>query len=293
MGSGVARWRWWLAGAAVVALLLGMFGCNAVATHRGLMAGQRTPAGLSALLSPGYRVTMPPGEGPFPVALLFSGCDGPKDNLDRLAAALVARGWGAMIVDSHAPRGMDRAEAWRLVCSGVTLPGAERAADVAVAIADARALPGADPARIALIGASHGGWAVLDLLALAGTGEPPWGLTQWPEGSPEAALAGVTQAVLYYPYCSFPALAAARGWSADIPLLMLLVEDDRIADETDCAALAARMAAAGRDVRTVSIAGVTHGFDQEEKAMFSTLTFDPAAADEAVRLTLDFIGAGE
>jgi dienelactone hydrolase len=289
----LARWRWWLIGAGVMALLLGLFGCNAVVTHRGLMAGKRTPVELSALLSPFYRVTMPEGEGPFPVALLFSGCDGPKDNLDRLAAALVTAGWGAMIVDSHAPRGMDRAEVWRLVCSGVTLPGAERAADVAVAIADARALPGADPARIALVGASHGGWAVLDLLALAGTGERPWGLTEWPGGSPEATLAGVTQAVLYYPYCGFPSVVAGKGWQADIPVLMLLVEGDSIADETDCAALAARMAAAGRTVRTVSIPGVTHGFDQAEKALFSTLTFDEAAAEEAVRLTLDFIGGRE
>ena len=190
-------------------------------------------------------VTLPARAGPFPVALLFSGCDGPKDNLDRLAAALVTQGWGAVIVDSHAPRGMDRAEVWRFVCSGVTLPGAERAADVAVAIADARALPGVDPERIALVGASHGGWAVLDLLALAGTGERPWGLTEWPGGSPEATLAGVTQAVLYYPYCGFPSVVAGKGWQADIPMLMLLVESDSIADETDCAALAARMAAAG------------------------------------------------
>jgi dienelactone hydrolase len=292
MRAFVMRRRWWLIGAAISALALGMFGCNA-ATHRGMLAEKRSPEALSALLSPYYRVTMPEGGGPHPVALLFSGCDGPKDNLDRLAAALAAQGWGAMIVDSHAPRGMDRSEVWRLVCSGVTLPGAERAADVAVAIADARAMPGVDPRRIALVGASHGGWAVLDLLALAGTGDPPWALTEWPGGSPVATLAGVTRAVLYYPYCGFATIAASKGWRADVPVLMILVEGDRIADETDCAALAARMDQAGRNVTTVSIPGVTHGFDQQEKALFSTLTFDEAAAQEALRLTLDFIGEGE
>ena len=292
MRAFVARRHWWLIGAGVVALALGMFGCNA-ATHRGMLAEKRSPEALSALLSPYYRVTMPEGGGPHPVALLFSGCDGPKDNLDRLAAALAAEGWGAMIVDSHAPRGMDRAEVWRLVCSGVTLPGAERAADVAVAIADARAMPGVDPRRIALVGASHGGWAVLDLLALAGTGDAPWALTEWPGGSPVATLAGVSRAVLYYPYCGFATIAASKGWRADVPVLMILVEGDRIADETDCAALAARMAQEGRDVRTVSISGVTHGFDQQEKALFSTLTFNEAAAQEALRLTLGFIGEGE
>jgi dienelactone hydrolase len=276
-----------------MALALGLFGCNAVATHRGVMAAKRAPAELSALLSPAYRVAMPEGEGLHPVALLFSGCDGPKDNLDRLSDALVAAGWGAVIVDSHGPRGMDRAEVWRLVCSGVTLPGAERAADVAVAIADVRAMPGVDPGRIALVGASHGGWAVLDLLALAGTGDVPWGLTEWPGGGAEATLEGVYSVVLYYPYCGIGTLVGREGWGADIPMLMLLVAGDSIADETDCAAIAARMAAEGRPVQTQVIAGVTHGFDQSEKALFSTLEFDAGAAEEAVRVTLDFIGAGQ
>jgi dienelactone hydrolase len=71
---------------------------------------------------------------------------------------------------------------------------------------------------------------------------------------------------------------------------MLLVEDDSIADETACADLAARMVAEGRPVEVVSIPGVTHGFDQEEKAHFSTLEFDEAAAGEAIAMTLDFLG---
>jgi len=293
MRAVMTRWRWWFLGGGALVLAAGLFGCNAVATHRGMMAEKRTPEALSATLAPYYRVAMPAGAGPHPVALLFSGCDGPKDNLDRLSEALVAAGWGAVIVDSHAPRGMDRAEVWRLVCSGVTLPGAERAADVAVAIADARAMPGVDPERVVVVGASHGGWAVLDLMALAGTGEVPWGLTQWPVGGAEVALEGVSGAVLYYPYCGIATVAGREGWRADIPVLMLLVEGDSIADDADCAALAARMAEAGRPVEVVSIPGVTHGFDQAEKALFSTLEFDAAAAEAAVAMTLEFIGGIE
>lgn len=289
MRAVMGRGRWWFLGGGALLLAAGLFGCNTVATHRGMMAEKRTPEALSDLLAPHYRVAMPDGAGPHPVALLFSGCDGPKDNLDRLSESLVAAGWGAMIVDSHAPRGMDRAEVWRLVCSGVTLPGAERAADVAVAIADARDLPGADPARIALVGASHGGWAVLDLMALAGTGDVPWGLTAWPGGSAAAALEGVGGAVLYYPYCGIATVAGREGWQAAFPVLMLLVAGDSIADDADCAALAARMAAEGRPVDVVSIPGVTHGFDQEEKALFSTLEFDAGAAEAAVAMTLDFL----
>jgi dienelactone hydrolase len=116
-------------------------------------------------------------------------------------------------------------------------------------------------------------------------------LTDWPAGGAAQALDGVTAAVLYYPYCGVGTLVARTGWEADIPVLMLLVEGDSIADETACAAIAARMAEAGRPVETTVIRGVTHGFDQEEKALFSTLTFDPGAAEEAIAVTLDFIGA--
>jgi dienelactone hydrolase len=49
------------------------------------------------------------------------------------------------------------------------------------------------------------------------------------------------------------------------------------------------MAAEGRPVEVVSIPGVTHGFDQEEKALFSTLEFDAGAAEAAVAMTLDFL----
>lgn len=92
------------------------------------------PDALAAKLRQGFTVSEPAGDGPFPTALLVSGCDGPKDNLVRLATTRRAAGWAAVIVDSHGPRGYDHAQRWRLICTGQLLTGSERAGDVAVAL---------------------------------------------------------------------------------------------------------------------------------------------------------------
>ena len=141
--------------------------------------------------------------------------DGPKDNVVRWAEMLNAHGWAAIIVDSHGPRGFSEHEAWRLVCAGQLLMGAERAGDVLVSIDDARRMPFVDPDRIALIGASHGGWAIMDLLALDPPRRLPFNLASLPDaGDP---LAGVVGTILLYPYCGPANRARRHGWRAPIP----------------------------------------------------------------------------
>jgi dienelactone hydrolase len=282
---------WWIAGAAglVLLLVLGNTARNAL----GLSATRMSPDALSAMLAPGYDIRVPDGAtGLVPTALLFSGCDGVRDNMGRWADALNAAGWAAVIVDSHGPRGYDDLDLWRLVCAGQLLSGAERASDVAVALRDARAMAFADPDRIALIGASHGGWAVLDFLALHGRGERPPLLRRWPAGMRGGdAPPGVVAALVLYPYCGALSLAARWGWQADLPVMMLLVDGDTITNESACLALARRMQAAGRPVATQVFPGVTHGFDQAEKAPFSTLGHDPAATQQAIAMGLEFLDA--
>jgi dienelactone hydrolase len=276
---------------AVVATLAGAFGLNTLRAWLGWSAAAYAPADLAAQLRPGYVVTRPAGDGPFPTALLLSGCDGPKDNLTRLAERLAAAGWASVVVDSHGPRGLGEAEQWRLVCAGQLLTGSERAGDVAVALDDVRGMGFVDPERLALIGASHGGWAVLDLLALAAADEPPPILRAWPASLAERGLAGVRAAVLFYPYCGPLSLAAQTERLAPVPLLFLLVEGDRIAAETECTALAETRRAGGTPVEVEVFEGVTHGFDQADKAPLSALAYDPEATERAVTRTLDFLQA--
>lgn len=289
MSAGRRRRRLLVAAALAVLVVGAGLGLNTLRAWLGVAVVQHTPEALARQLRPHYVVTRPGGDGPFPTTLLFSGCDGPRDNLTRLAEDLARLGWASVVVDSHAPRHLDHAEQWRLVCAGQFLTGTERAADVAVALADVRAMDFVAPDRLALLGASHGGWAVLDLLALQSTGELPPILERWPSSVERRGLAGVRAAVLLYPYCGELSRVADTGWSAPIPVLFLLVAGDTIADEADCRALARRVRAAGQPVEVHVFDGVTHGFDQADKAALSALAFDAEAAARARALVTGFL----
>ena len=195
---------------------------------------------------------------------------------------LNAHGWAAIIVDSHGPRGFSDYEVWRLICAGQMFMGSERAGDVLVSIADARRMPFVDPDRIALIGASHGGWAIMDLLALDPPRRLPFNLAALPDRPRGDPLAGVVGTILLYPYCGTANRAAPRRLAPADPDALRLQRGrrHRRPRTTACASPSAR--ARGVPVETLMLSGVTHGFDQEERAALSTLVFDEAATEEAL-----------
>lgn len=277
------------AGLTIFLVAITAIGANTYRGMAGWSAVRYEPAALSAKLAPGYRVVRPRGAGPFPTVILFSGCDGPKDNLSHFANLLGREGWAVVIVDSHGPRNYDRLETWRLVCSGQLLVGAERAADVAVALDDVRDMPFVDASNIALMGASHGGWAVLDFLALQGSGRVSPILTRWPDSVVRDGIAGIRSVVALYPYCGALSVVGDEGWPEQVPALFLLVASDRIADDQACRRVAARQDRRGGSVDVVTFSGVTHGFDQREKEPLSALRFDARARDAAGLLVRDFL----
>jgi dienelactone hydrolase len=194
-----------------------------------------------------------------------------------------------VIVDSHGPRGLDQLEFWRLVCAGQLLNGAERAADVAIALSVIHDRPELDADRVALIGLSHGGWTVLDFLSLARQDTPPPLLTRWPAAIAGDPAGGIRKAVLFYPYCGTAARASAAPIAQGVDYLFLLAENDTITPRPACEALAERLRASGADTRVEVFAGATHGFDQQERSILSNLVFDPEARDRATAMLLAFL----
>jgi dienelactone hydrolase len=284
------RTRWIVSGIAVLAAaLLLAIGGNSLGRYTGWTVPRLEPAALSAKLAPFYRVTTPDGPGPFPTALLLSGCDGPKDNLRRWAAMLESVGWASIVVDSHGPRRFSDYEIWRLVCSGQLLMGSERAGDLLVAIDDARRMRFVDPERMVLIGSSHGGWAIMDLLALDPPRRLPTNLASLPATAPADPLSGVVGAILLYPYCGQANRARHHPWSRPLPTLFVLAEDDMIAPSGFCLDIAERLAAAGLPVEVILLDGVTHGFDQQDRSALSPLVFDPEATAAAMGAARDFL----
>lgn len=292
--------RWWALALAALLGVSALIGVNTFIRVTGTFLPREAPEDRAAQLATAHELRLPDGPGPHPAIALFSGCDGVRDNMDRWAAMAVAEGWAALIVDSHTPRGLTDFEVWRLICAGQLLAGAERAGDVAVALHHLRGLPEIDPGRLVLLGASHGGWAVLDFLALAQADRRPNGLTGWPGGDGPAQLDGVRGALLLYPYCG-EATATASGPDGPaldpalvgrLDIAMVLAEDDRVTLNGPCLALAENANAQRSGSATVAVyGGVTHGFDQRDRSALSPLRFDAEATEAALAFGRDWLAA--
>lgn len=224
------------------------------------------------------RLLLPPGPGPHPAAVVLSGCDGVHDNALFWAEEMVREGRAALVLDSHGPRGLAEGPRWRLVCAALALRGPERARDVAQALEALARDPRIDAGDVVLLGASHGGWAAMELVAAQGDDPEP---------------ARVSALVLLYPYCGVLNGAEPEGWRGAPPTLMVLGGRDRIVRTSACLDRAARLGAVA-PVEVLLWPEADHAFDQEDKAPTSSLPFDPALREQtraAVAAWLAGLGA--
>src|SRR5579864_7260913 len=143
---------------------------------------------------------VPAGKGPFPIVIVLHGCGGRGPSQITWARRLNGWGYAVLIPDSMTPRGIKR------VCEPLNQPlvtPRDRVGDVGSAVAWLRNRQEIDPARIAVLGLSHGG-----ATAVMATDRIYDGLE-------------LRAAIDYYGPCVDP---AAHG---DVPLLVLAgAEDD-------------------------------------------------------------------
>lgn len=266
-----------------------MLGANTARNAAGWQPIDQTPAQRQALLAPAWRLIKPEGPGPFRAAVLLSGCDGVHDNMDLWARQMVDLGRAALIVDSHGPRHLNKMQSWRAVCAAQLLTGAERAGDIAVAQAALAAMPDIDPSDMVLLGASHGGWSVMEYLERLDSGALPPGLASWP--APVDKLAGgIGPVVLLYPYCGVISRAGRATWPAHVRALMVLASDDRIVDPAKCQEMADDLIDSGANIRVETLQGADHGFDQHEHSVLSTLKFVQRYVDQTAAMIAAFVG---
>ncbi len=287
LGGGVGfvafgpSWGWGafvgLSGGAALALL------TLVALLDAWFAPRRSVEDWAAWLGPHIAVVKPAGPGPFPVVLQFHGCGGlrapggPPEPLREYAEAAAASGVAVLIIDSLAPRGLDRAAALARVCKGRCLRGVERAADVFGAVAYARAQPWVKPQQIALAGWSHGAWAIMDALSFDLDRTAPPGVA----AVSAADLDGVKAVHLTYPYCGFPARTAEEGWALAPRTRLVQAENDDTALPIAVERAVSALHASGVVVERTLIAHVTHAFDEAEHEPGASYRVDRAAAAEA------------
>jgi dienelactone hydrolase len=150
------------------------------------------------------RLVLPDGPGPFPVVILLHGCGGigKGGQLNAWASRLNDWGYGALIVNSFAPRDV------ATVCAPAAqhlVTANDRAGDTIDAALFLLTQPRVDPNRIAVIGFSHGGGTAATVTQTQFT----------------AAHPGILKAVVdYYGPCRRPDLHGT------VPLLALAGTDD-------------------------------------------------------------------
>ncbi|HYG85029.1 MAG TPA: dienelactone hydrolase family protein [Azospirillum sp.] len=190
------------------------------------------------------RIMRPDGPGPFPAVVMLHGCSGLYTKAGALAArhlwwarTLREQGYLVLLVDSFGPRGIDEqcSEKDRKVRASV-----ERKRDAWGALDFLRTRPDVLTDRIAVLGWSQGGGAVLAALS---------------SDRPEP---GFRAAVAFYPGCRVS--LSNPDWQPGGPLLILIGEKDDWTPAAPCEELAGRDSLKDR-LELVVYPNTHHDFD--------------------------------
>ena len=188
---------------------------------------------------------------PRPVVVMLHGCGGmlnrqgePSARMNTYAQLLNAQGWHVLAVDSLTPRGEKEICTQRTGARQVTMT--QRRADTLAALHWVARQPGVDPQRLALLGWSNGGSA---LLASTNANHPD-------VAQARTALTGLGAslklAVAFYPGCATEVKRGYQPWS---PTLLLLGLADDWTPAAEC------MPLASGQLRIQTWEGAHHGFD--------------------------------
>lgn len=240
-----------------------------------------------AAMMPYADIVKPEGPGPFPVVVQMHGCGGKKAFQQTWAEVARDAGWAAIVLDSYGHRGISRLGAYATVCTGSRLWGRERAGDLYAALEWARRQPWADGERMVAAGWSHGGWAVLDALALQPGAEMADAAKL--DGLPAEPLAGVRGAFLVYPYAGFGSVARRRGLRYDARPLALLGSKDLIVGTTALRETLQTMPAP-TPVVIDWLEGATHAFDEPD-AKDLRVRYNPEAVAHAHAAYVGYLAA--
>lgn len=237
-------------------------------------------------LSRHWDVLRPDGQGPHPLVIQLPGCGGKKPFQQTWAQVAAAAGSAALVVDSHAHRGISQLGAYAGVCTGLRLRGAERAGDLIAALAWARRQDWVDPARIYAAGWSHGGWAILDGLCLGDKIERYTGL----HDAPKAPFDGLAGAFIVYPYAGVGSLTHLRRATSKPLISGIVCGDDKVVGARGPMRAFERLKTQGLNVSVALFENGTHAFDEPD-ARDLRVRSDPALVARAHALYTDFLTA--
>jgi dienelactone hydrolase len=220
------------------------------------------PVTISALyFKPATRADHASGKTPAVVALhgcggMYSEAAARRDRLTQrhqaMADLLVAEGYAVLFPDSFNPRG--RREICSLKLRDQEITQANRRLDVLAALAFLRTRPDVDGARVALLGWSHGGSAVL---ATMNRRHPVVAQFMTVE---EPADTFYRTAIAFYPGC-IESVRTRFGYAPASPVSIFIGEADDWTSPVPCVALGERMAAIQAPLQVRTYPDTYHGFD--------------------------------
>jgi dienelactone hydrolase len=217
---------------------------------------------------------------------MLHGCGGVRPFLDQIAEVADSAGVAAVAIDSYAPRRIKRAEAIATVCTGLRLQGRERAGDLFAAMAWTRRQSWADPERIFAAGWSHGGWTVLDALALRSGAEMAraTGLVDLPN----EPLRGLAGAFIVYPYAGVGSLVGRRPWRIAPRGVSIVCGRDTIVGANTPRRALERQQSLGAPLQVEVFADATHAFE-DQHASDPRVRYNPAATAREHALLRDLL----
>ena len=211
----------------------------------------------------GLFFTPDPSAGGFPAVIALHGCDGMYSTLasrrDKLTARhqamadlLVAEGYAVLFPDSFNPRG--RREVCTQPVRDQTITQANRRLDVFGALEYLRSRPDIATNRVALLGWSHGGSAVL---ASMNAREKSVAAYLRALGDPAEFF---LTAIALYPGC-YASLLGKDGYAPAAPVNVFIGEADDWTSPRPCIALGKTMAAKRLPLQVRAYPDTYHGFD--------------------------------
>src|SRR3984893_17896283 len=231
------------------------------------------PVTISALyFRPATAANNASGKTPAVVALhgcggMYSAALARRDRLtlrhQAMADLLVAEGYAVLFPDSFNPRG--RREICSLKLRDQEITQANRRLDVLAALAFLRTRPDVDGARVALLGWSHGGSAVL---ATMNRLHPVVAQFVTAEGPADMFY---RTAIAFYPGC-IESVRRRFGYAPASPVSIFIGESDDWTSPEPCVALGERMAAIKAPLQVRTYPDTYHGFDAPN--MFAPLHLD-------------------
>ncbi len=221
---------------------------------------ENSDARLKKLL-PFFTLKKPEGEGKFPIIIMLHGCGDPHLPQDDYKKAALENGFGYLSIDSLNPRGVRNIiAASTLVCSGTFLWGRERAGDFAIGIKYAKTLDWVDSNNIHAIGWSHGGWTIMDALALETEIYKYSKITDLGETPFES----LKTAGIIYPWCGMGSFTQEKGWQRKVPSHMIIGGSDAVVGDKLLLKCYDKLLEQGVKIEKTIFEKAAHAYDQEE-----------------------------